>query len=397
MSTGSADRRRPSETKNVLLLVDSLGLSGKTKSLVDLAIHMDRKTHVPVVASLSAAESPLAERLRTAGVRVELLGIRDGFRPDGLLRLMRLIRNTKADVVHCFNARPILLGGVAATMSGRPVLGSLSAFSCQVPDREYSYLPQPLATTNRRQIYRNRVACRLVKYLVAVSRPLGVRFFQYNGLPEQKLRTVPYGIDLAPFSQLSGERICEYRRALGVREGSLLIGSVGRLVEEKDYPTQLRAFAIALRQVPNLHMAIAGDGPLRASLEDLARTLEISDRVTFAGHSDAVALFLRALDIFVLASKFETFGVALLEAKAAGVAVIATSIHEIPEILSQGRSGRLVPAQDPEAMADAFVSLALDSSLRRTLGEHAHEEAVEKHSLEAMVRGYQQLYSEARH
>jgi len=232
---------------------------------------------------------------------------------------------------------------------------------------------------------------------VAVSRPLGVRFFQYNGLPEQKLRTVPYGIDLAPFSQLSGERICEYRRALGVREGSLLIGSVGRLVEEKDYPTQLRAFAIALRQVPNLHMAIAGDGPLRASLEDLARTLEISDRVTFAGHSDAVALFLRALDIFVLASKFETFGVALLEAKAAGVAVIATSIHEIPEILSQGRSGRLVPAQDPEAMADAFVSLALDSSLRRTLGEHAHEEAVEKHSLEAMVRGYQQLYSEARH
>ena len=397
MSTGSADRSREPKTKNVLLLVDSLGLSGKTKSLVDLAIHMDRETHVPVVASLSAANSLLADRLRAAGVRVELLGIRDGFRPDALLRLTTLVRNTNADLIHCFNARPILLGGVAAALSRRPVLGSLSAFSCQVPDRDYSYLPQPLATTNRRQIYRNRVACQMVKFLVAVSRPLGVRFFRYNGLPERKLRTVPYGIDLAPFNDLSDQRVCEYRRSLGVRDGSLLIGSVGRLVEEKDYPTQLRAFALALQRIPNLHMAIAGDGPLRGSLEDLVRSLEISDRVTFAGHSDAVALFLRALDMFVLASKFETFGVALLEAQAAGLAVIATSIHEIPEILSHGRSGRLVPPEDPEAMADAFVDLALDSDLRRTLGEQARLEAVEKHSLAAMVRGYQQLYIEASH
>src|SRR6476646_4212377 len=134
--------------RTILLLVDSLGLSGKTKSLVDLAIHLAPQAYRPVVASLSGEASPLADRLKAAGIRVELLGLPGGFRPGTLLRLARLIREVEAEIVHCFNARPILLGAVAAWLTGRPAIGSLSAFACQVLDREYVYLPQPLATTN---------------------------------------------------------------------------------------------------------------------------------------------------------------------------------------------------------------------------------------------------------
>ena len=380
--------------RTILLLVDSLGLSGKTKSLVDLAIHLAPQAYRPVVASLSGEASPLADRLKAAGIRVELLGLPGGFRPGTLLRLARLIREVEAEIVHCFNARPILLGAVAARLTGRPAIGSLSAFACQVPDREYVYLPQPLATTNRRQVYRNRVGCALVKFLVTVSPALGTRFFQYNGLPARKLRTIPYGIDVGLFQRYSTEEIANYRAAIGIPADQIVIGSVGRLVEEKDYPTQIRAFATAVRRIPNLRMALAGDGPLRTSLEELACSLGVADRIHFIGHCNTVALFMRTLDIFVLGSKFETFGIALLEAKAAGLAAVATNIHEIPEILSYGKSGCLIPAQDPNAMADAFVALATKPELRHALGKRALAEAVDRHSLEAMVRGYKQLYAE---
>ena len=101
---------------------------------------------------------------------------------------------------------------------------------------------------------------------------------------------------------------------------------------------------------------------------------------------------MRSLDIFVLASKFEPFGVAILEAKAAGVAIVATCVNEIPEILSDGESGLLSPAEDPEGMARAFVMLATDPALRARLGRRARLEAEQRHSLDAVVDAYQQLY-----
>src|SRR5262249_39345735 len=105
---------------------------------------------------------------------------------------------------------------------------------------------------------------------------------------------------------------------------------------------------------------------------------------------------LRALDIFVLASKFEPYGVALLEAKAAGVAIVATRVNEVPEILGEGQLGRLVPAQDPTALGAAFVELAGDAAARRALGERAARDAVVHHDLGGAIRTYQGLYDQVR-
>src|SRR5581483_11471603 len=122
-------------------------------------------------------------------------------------------------------------------------------------------------------------------------------------------------------------------------------------------------------------------GPLRAQMEDLARGLAVADRVRFIGHSNEIPVALRAIDVFVMASKFEPYGVALLEAKAAGTAIVATRVNEIPEILGETAGdpaavmGRLVPPEDPEAMAAAFVELAADAGARRALGERAARDA----------------------
>jgi glycosyltransferase involved in cell wall biosynthesis len=383
--------------RTVLHVVDGLGLSGKTRNLVSVVSQLDRRRFAPVVCRLSAEDSPLVSQLEAAQVPLHTIPCSDGVRPAAALRLAALAWSLKADVVHCYNPRPMLYGGLAARAIGvRSTFGFLSAFACQVADRSYAFLPQPLATSSRRNVYRNRLAAGAMRRIVTVSPSLGRRFCEYNGVPIEKLRVISYGADVRIFDRVRLERAAQFRIRLGFRPDDVVIGSVGRLVEQKDYPTQLRAFALALVRAPRLRMAIAGDGPLRRSLEALSSELGIAGFVRFLGGTSPVMdvpLVLRGVDVFALASKFEPYGVALLEAKAAGLPIVATTVNEIPEIVSDGGSGLLVPPEDPARMADRFVRLALDRDLRVRLGIRARIEA-ERSSLQAAVDAYEALYEE---
>jgi glycosyltransferase involved in cell wall biosynthesis len=385
MSTGLPD--------TVLHVVDSLGLSGKTRNLVSLVTHVDRRRFAPVVCTLGTESSALRHELDAAQVPVHVLACRDGLNPGAALWLARLARSVKASIVHCYNPRPMLYGGLAARAIGiRAVIGSLSAFACQVPDRDYEFLPQQLATASRRNVYRNRLAARAMRFLVSVSRSLGRRFCEYNHVPLDKLRVITYGAAELPVADgATLAHVWQLRQWLGLRGDEILIGSVGRLVEQKDYPTLLQAFALAATLVPNLRLVIAGDGPLRASLEQLVRNLEIADRVRFLGNWHDVPTLLRSTDVFALASKFEPFGVALLEAKAAALPIVATAVNEIPDIVSDGVSGFLTPPQQPATMAALFARLACDPHLRGRFAARALVEA-QQFSLPATVAAYESLY-----
>lgn len=378
--------------KTVLHVVDGLGLSGKTRSLVSVVSRLDRRRFAPVVCRLNAEWSPLVGQLEAAGVPLHTIACSDGLSPAAVFQLARLAWSIDADIVHCYNPRPMLYGGLAARAVGiRGTVGFLSAFACQVPDRSYGFLPQPLTTASRRNVYRNRLAAASMRFIVAVSPSLGRRFCKYNDVPLDKLRVISYGADLRSADGVSAERASELRQTLGFRSNDVVIGSVGRLVEQKDYPTQLHAFALAVARVPNLRMVIAGDGPVRSTLERVARELAIADRVRFLGNWDDVPALLRSLDLFALSSKFEPFGVALLEAKAAGLPIVATAVNEIPDIVADGRSGLLTPPGNASSMAALFVSLAQDRERRARLGARARVEA-RQHSLQAAVAAYEGLY-----
>jgi glycosyltransferase involved in cell wall biosynthesis len=319
-----------------------------------------------------------------------------------MARIGAIVRRLRPEVIHCYNPRPMLYGGTVARLAGvRAILGTLSAFACLTPDAEYRFLPQKLVSTSRRNRMRNRLAAWLVRAVVTVSPSLGRNFCRYNGIDLARLRVVPYGVDVQRFATVPADRIAAFRDRHGLSRDAVVIGSIGRLVEQKDYPTQLRAFALAAARNPALVMLLVGDGPLRGEIETLTRSLGVAARVRFAGHSDEVPVALRAMDIYVLASKFEPYGVAILEAKAAGTAIVATRVNEVPEILSEDReggdaAGRLVPPEDPEAMAEAFVALAADAGARQALGARAAREAAAKHSLRAAIDAYQGLYDELR-
>ena len=388
MSTGSPD--------TVLHVVDGLGLSGKTRNLVSLVSQLDRRRYAPVVCRLDPEWSQLVGQLEAAGVPLYTIACKAGVSPGMVLRLARLAWRVKAGIVHCYNPRPMLYGGLAARALGiRAVVGSLSAFACQMSDRSYRFLPQPLATVSRRNVYRNRLAASTMRFLVAVSSSLGRRFCQSSSVPLDKLRVISYGTDLRAVDRVTVERVSELRQQLCFRSDDIVIGSVGRLVEQKDYPTQLRAFAFAAARVPGLRMVIAGDGPLRSSLEDLTRDLGIADRVRFLGNWNDVPALLRSVDFFALASKFEPFGVALLEAKAAGLPIVATAVNEIPEIVQDGESGLLAVPENASSMAGLFVRLAEDRALRSRFGARSRAEA-QQYSLQAAVAAYESLYDASR-
>ncbi len=398
------------DARPVLYVMDTLGLSGRTKGIIDLALHLDPRRYRPIFCSLGEEVSELAERLRERAVPIEVLPLPPGLRPDGVWKLAALIRRLGIQVVHPVNPRPILYAGLAARLTGvRAAVGSLSAFACQTPDREYTFLPQELVNRGRRQALRNELASWLMRNLVAVSDELGERFcrFTADGVGvgplarvayrrlRRQMRAISYGIDLGPYRAVTAAEIAELRARVGASSDTILVGSVGRLVEQKDYPTQLRAFALAARDEPRLRMVLAGDGPLRGEIEALAAELGIADRIFLLGHWVRVPALLRALDVFVLASKFEPYGVALLEAKCAGSAIVATAVNEIPKLLGEGATGMIVPPGSPERMASAFLRLARDAGFRRSLAERAFAEAEKTHSIEAVARAYQALYDRA--
>ncbi|HYU15201.1 MAG TPA: glycosyltransferase [Candidatus Acidoferrum sp.] len=392
----------------VLYVMDTLGLSGRTKGIIDLALHLDPGRYRPIFCSLGEESSALADRLTERSIPIEMLPIQAGLRPDGVWKLASLIRRHGIQVVHPVNPRPLLYAGLAARLCGvRSRVGSLSAFACQTPDREYGFLPQELVNRGRKQALRNQLACALMRYVVAVSDELGERFCRftadaagpvaplgYRSL-RRRMRTISYGIDLAPYQAVTDAAVAALRDKLGAGPGTVLVGSVGRLVEQKDYPTQLRAFALAARVEPRLRMVLAGDGPLRGDIEAQAAELRIADRMVLLGHWTRVPELLRALDVFVLASKFEPYGVALLEAKCAGCAIVATSVNEIPKLLEDGATGLVVPPETPDAMARAFIRLAQEDGLRRALAAKAFAEAEKKHSIQAVAAAYQALYDDS--
>jgi glycosyltransferase involved in cell wall biosynthesis len=396
------------DARPVLYIMDTLGLSGRTKGIIDLALHLDPARYRPIFCSLGEETSELAERLHEHKVPIEVLPLPAGLRPGGVWQLATLFKRLGIGVVHPVNPRPLLYAGLAARLCGiRATVGSLSAFACQVPDREYKFLPQELVNRGRRQALRNQMAVQLMRHVVAVSDDLGERFCRftadaagpiaglvYKGL-RRRMHAISYGIDLSPYRAVTGDEIAALRTQLGANGDTVLVGSVGRLVEQKDYPTQLRAFAIAARAEPRLRMVLAGDGPLRASIETQAAELGITDRIVLLGHWTRVPALLRALDVFVLASKFEPYGVALLEAKCAGSAIVATAVNEVPKILSDGITGLVVPAEAPEPMGQAFLRMAQDAALRRSLAKNAFAEAEKKHSIDAVAGAYQALYDNA--
>jgi glycosyltransferase involved in cell wall biosynthesis len=252
-------------------------------------------------------------------------------------------------------------------------------------------------------IYKLRIGRRLWpctgRMTIAISELVRLHLLNDFRLPPARIRCIYNGVDAAHYAMPPDpETVQAYRARWQLPSNQPIVGTVGRLASGrvKGFDTLLAAANILAGQVPKLHVLIVGDGPRRSFLEDIARRLGIHERVHFVGETEDVRIPLALMDLFVFSSRWpEAFGLALVEAMAAGKPVVATQAGAVLEIIRHGVDGWLVPADDPSSMADGIVRLLEDRLMANRLGRNAQERVCQAFGLDRMTDEIEALYREA--
>jgi glycosyltransferase involved in cell wall biosynthesis len=336
----------------ILHLIPDLGLGGAQRMLTYAAAAMDRRRyHLDVVHW--GEPGALQVELERLGIPV----LRLTGRPS-LLRLARSfgqhVRRLRPDVVHTHLFDADLIGVLTAR--------ALGVRRCCVTVHSFSFF------TVRHHRWRYRwLLGPLVKRFLAVSRALADYLVHECRLPASRVQVVTNGIDAARFAPEASPMPCS--------APTLTVGVLTRLDARKGLPYLLRAMAQLRSDIPEARLLIGGDGEDRSALEREADTLGLTGRVEFVGAVHDAAQFYRRLDLFVLPSLDEAFGLVLLEAMAAGLPVVGTQVGGIPEVLEDGSQGRLVAPADSQALAGAIRDLCRDPLRRGQMAEQARRQA----------------------
>jgi glycosyltransferase involved in cell wall biosynthesis len=328
-------------TLKVLHVITGLATGGAEQQLRDLLRHTRHETEVAVLTNPGV----LATEIAATGVPVHDLRMRSNTDLAVIPRLAALIRHGRYEAVHTHLYRSMLYGRLAARLAGvRTVVAtehSLTATGIE---------GRPTDRRGVREMY--LAAERLGQMTVAVS-PTVKRQLVTWGVPESRIRTIPNGIDPAAFGFDPAARR-RMRARLGIPSGARVIGSVGRLAPAR----QVELLLDATRDLPGVVLLLVGDGASMPTLRERARRHGIADRVVFAGESRDLRAMYSAMDVYASTSPHETFGIAMLEAQAAGLPAVYLTCPAIDDL----PAGRF-PAAHRVASGDAALSQALASLL----------------------------------
>jgi glycosyltransferase involved in cell wall biosynthesis len=287
----------------------------------------------------------------------------------------RLIRRLQPDIVHAQNSKAGVVARLAARLAGTPVI-IYSAHG-------FPFHPSLSSFRHRAYVMIERWVCRFTDLILVET-----EFIRSYGMHHRvvrdpaKLVVVPMGVDLKKFSP-SPHGPDNLRETLGFGAQDLVVGTVARLVPDKGLECFMRMAARIQAVRSDVRFLLVGDGPLREALARLAETLGIRPQVVFAGYRADVPALMEAMDLFVLPTLREGFGVVFAEAMAMGKATIGSRIGPVGEVVEDGVTGFLVPPEEPETFAARALELLGDERKRRAFGE-AGRRRVEK------------LYDEAR-
>lgn len=320
-----------------------------------------------------------AAALEALGVPVERTPIRRHGSPGLMWTLARLLRRDPPEIahMHLFHAE---LWGIPAARLAR--VG-------RVIDSRHNDDPRR-ARFPLDQIY--RALWRMTDAGICISAAVR-RLVQAEGAPPAKLRLIPYGLPARPAADKVAARAA-LRQRLDLPPDALLLGLVCRLLDWKGVQDAIEAFALIHAGLPDAHLIVAGDGPYRATLEAQAAAPGIAPRVHFLGWQPQTAAIFAGLDVFLVPSHREGFGIVTLEAMNESTPVIASRAGALPEIIVDGETGLLVPPKSPERLADAMRALASDPARREAMGEAGQRRLRETFTAEKMVDATAALYEE---
>jgi len=355
--------------------------TGTVTSVNDLAGALDGDRFDVIFIFLSGPVTT-PKWMEEAGYKVFYLTRRReiGFRGVAvLLRLARILRTHRVDVLHCHNHKANVYGALAGILARVPtVLAQVHGLR---------------RARNTRRRLMNLVVFRKARRILAVADAVKQDVVSSNWyVAREKLFVLENSVDYDRFAQPTVSR-SEARRQLGIPADAVVFGTIGRLAPTKGLSYLLEAFCTVRQEVPSAHLVLLGDGPSRVELEQAAAQGPCPEAIHFLGYRPNIDQLLQGLDVFALSSVAEGMPRVILEAMVAGVPCVSTNVGGIPEMLERGAAGMLVPPRDAEKLARAMlVWVNMPEPERKARVDRAREYARRHYSHDVLTNRLAQLY-----
>jgi glycosyltransferase involved in cell wall biosynthesis len=367
----------PGRPLGVLTLTDRPIVSGGGERMAStIAAQLDPEQFDRVLCSTRPETVPtMRAELEAAGVEVMFLDRRSKTSLGAWAPLVSLLRSGRIDVLHAHKFGSNCWGTALGRLTRVPVVVA--------HEHSWTYVGHPV----RKALDRHLVG-RGADAFIAVSREDARRMVEVEHVDPSVVRYVPNGIPPLP------RPTHDVRAELGIPADAPLVGTVGQLRPEKAYDLLLRSVAILARDRPTLHVLIVGEGPERPHLEALVRELGLSTIAHLPGQRRDIANVLAAMDVAVCCSPAEGSPLSVMEYMAAGVAVVATRVGGIPDLVTDGEQGLLVPPDDAVAVARAIGDLVDAPDRRAAMGAAGRMRQARDFDLQVMIERIQDLYRE---
>jgi glycosyltransferase involved in cell wall biosynthesis len=363
----------------ILFLSTSMGMGGADSQLLSAAQELRSRGHEVLIVSLTPL-GPMGFEARSVGLPTESLEMRRGFPdPRGLLRLVRIVRAWRPDVLHSHMVHANLMARVLRLIAPVPALVSTI---------------HNIHEGGRLRMIAYRLTNALVDHMTIVSQAAFDRFVAEGIVPKEILRVVPNGVNTDRFRNLPPGVRESLRHSLGLEREFVWL-AVGRFETAKDYPNMLRAFTAVRERRPESVLLLVGRGSRQEETEALARDLGLGGAVRFLGVRTDVPEVMSAADGYLMSSAWEGMPMVLLEAAAAALPIVATKVGGNEEVVRHEGTGFLVPPSDHEALGLAMLRLSeLSEPERRAMGERGREHIRTTYDLERVADRWEDLYRE---
>lgn len=365
----------------IIHVITTINRGGAENHLRDLIRGQIDNQELDVSCAYLKGDGYWMDLLQEMGCNVFPLGMNRYGSISPAMRLRQTIKQLKPDIVHAHLAPAELYSRIA-------LLG----------DSKTSLV---ITRHNHNRFYRGFASDMLEGWVVSRAQAMiGIsgsvhRFFtrKFPAL-SSRFHVVPYGIEPSALEQVSHAQREALRLEWGVAPDTVLIGTVARLVPIKNLKSLIDGYAqlLKLRLPTPTKLVLVGSGPLEAELKSQAKDLGLGESVIFAGFRQDIPVVMNVLDIFVLTSLSEGFGLVLLEAMSASKTVISTNVSALPEIVVEGETGLMVPTNDPVSLCKAMRRLVEDAGFRERLGVAGHARVVSDFSLDAMWSRTMSIY-----
>jgi len=367
------NKKTPKRAQRIIHLNDSLDVGGAEVMILSLLSRINREKYNPSACSMSK-NGALNKEFEKCGLPVYELPQKPGIDLTLFFRIAWLLARKKIDVIHTHNYFAWFYGGVASLMVPGCKHVHTQHADIIVEKKHPSIIRWLLA----------RIPCAVVAVSEQVKSSLAKDQYVKR---TTKVEVIVNGVDISKFIKSTTEE-----RKTKELNGVVKIGIVARLSQEKNHGFLIKCFSKLLAQNKNVQLIMVGDGPLRENLENMVKSYNIGKYVQFIGQTNKVPAILNSFDIFVLPSKTEGLSIAILEAMASSLPIVATDVGGNRSLVESEVTGFLVEKDNEDKLVEAIKKLVENASLRCRLGEQGRKMVEEKFTLEEMTNRYQDLY-----